>query len=344
MSSFAERYVNTSATGGGDGLSEGTAWTIHEAATNYAPGLRLNIKNDGTYHLTGTYNINSAVGSNLSATVWEGYNTTPGDGGFAHIEANGANLWYVVDTGQFFYNLKLTTSATGGGYMVRFNTTGGGAMINCILSSAPNLANTTACHLMAGRSYLVNCYIECSDLNAVVYCQSASSKIYNCYIRSNRNGSLDEVLEAAHVDVVDNCILDQGDAAVSYMARLDAGVLSFRNNIVYGGLTGVELNDEAGINFSNNIIYSPSGALGLAASAGFDDPGRGLMAENFIGGFTTRSDIEDSGHIWESGGGTLTEDPFIDAPNGNFRLKDYGDGLICKTQGMGVPVNGFGQI
>lgn len=73
---YNEKYVTPQAAGGGDGLTEGTAWTFDEAAMNVAAGDRVNIKSGG-------YPVNSstapAVGTAEQYTVWRGYYQVIGD-------------------------------------------------------------------------------------------------------------------------------------------------------------------------------------------------------------------------------------------------------------------------
>jgi len=74
---YAEKYVTPQATGGGDGLTEGTAWTFAEAVANVATGDRVNIKAGGAY--TVESQTLPAVGTSTQYSVWRGYNATIGD-------------------------------------------------------------------------------------------------------------------------------------------------------------------------------------------------------------------------------------------------------------------------
>lgn len=69
------RYVNASASGGGNGLSDGTAWTLAEGISNSAAGQTIWIK-AGAY--SGGHELNNS-GSVSSPIKFKGYTTDIGD-------------------------------------------------------------------------------------------------------------------------------------------------------------------------------------------------------------------------------------------------------------------------
>ena len=74
---WTDRYVDAAAAGGGTGTSSADPWTLAEAVSNSAAGMRVNIK-AGVYEVTSSIST-SFAGTHSDAVWWRGYTSTPGD-------------------------------------------------------------------------------------------------------------------------------------------------------------------------------------------------------------------------------------------------------------------------
>ncbi len=98
-------YYVDDATGddGDDGLSEGNAFaTIDHAANTVAAGDHVYIKNTNDY--TELVTIDT-LGTAIASIIYEGYASTPGDGGMVTIDASGLNNGVIYSSGSYIYHV-----------------------------------------------------------------------------------------------------------------------------------------------------------------------------------------------------------------------------------------------
>ncbi|HNO78585.1 MAG TPA: right-handed parallel beta-helix repeat-containing protein [Phycisphaerae bacterium] len=122
---FVERYVTTSAAGGGDG-SAGDPWTLAEAASSAVAGDRVNVQ-AGTYVLGASFSPDND-GTNESPIVWRGYVSAPGDADMPVVtfDIDGVSA-HVVDCAKAYHrfeNITATGNAGDGGSVFGFNLSG----------------------------------------------------------------------------------------------------------------------------------------------------------------------------------------------------------------------------
>lgn len=123
---MATRYVDSAATGAADGTSEADAWTTVDAAMDAISGLGAGphlvyVKASASY---AENPVIDTGGTSTAAVVFEGYTTTPGDGGQATITGSDTRANCVTsgiggDANYVFKNF-IFTNATG----IAFNTAG----------------------------------------------------------------------------------------------------------------------------------------------------------------------------------------------------------------------------
>jgi hypothetical protein len=122
---FVERYVTSSAGGGGDGTL-GDPWTLTEAASAAVAGDRVNTK-AGTYVLAASFSP-SNDGVSASPIVWRGYTSAPGDADspVVTLDVNGASV-HGIDCVRAYHHFKyltVTGNASAGGTIFGINLSG----------------------------------------------------------------------------------------------------------------------------------------------------------------------------------------------------------------------------
>lgn len=186
------RYVNASAVGGGNGLADGTAWTLTEAFANATPGTIVWVKK-GSYSVVATLAPTNA-GTVGSPIIFRGYNVTPGDltgarlsngeldvsnyptitvanGIHININTSYTNLENLNIIGAFTATSTVIVSTGTAAYLdsVRFENTTNGASYGLSLTSNINVHN---------------CDIICSSTGQNSTCVTmSSSKLDNCFLK-----------------------------------------------------------------------------------------------------------------------------------------------------------------
>jgi hypothetical protein len=103
---WTERFVDASASGGGTGTSAADPWTLAEAVSNSAAGMRVNFK-AGTYSLSGANTVTVSTTTD-SPLYWRGYKTTLGDldGKITGSVVDGTDIPYITQNDNLTLNLS----------------------------------------------------------------------------------------------------------------------------------------------------------------------------------------------------------------------------------------------
>lgn len=290
---MATYYVST-ATGnnGDDGLSEANAWaTIDHAMNTVVAGDFVYVKNDGAYTETATIDTN---GTGLLPITFEGYASTPGDGGQVSINGGASRASGIVDSlaaGARYYIFKNFTITNHTSHGV--NTDGTHLFWkNCRFNSN----GTTSGHGYNGaQAMFESCQFNNNTLNGADINTTGAAVFVGCKFHNNVSdgidaevgvvcycceffGNGDEGIDAGKANdaggllAVFNCTFDgdgdDGLNAVRANATTNRAILAVVNCILYDTQTGVTGNfpvSEPYIGL-NNLVNSNS----VAAYAGFD--------------------------------------------------------------------------
>jgi len=245
------------------GLSEALAWaTVDKGMNTVAAGDKVWVKGDGDYAELATIDT---VGTVTSPIVFEGYTTTPGDGGRATITGSDARANCVVDstaaTTPLYYVFKnfRFTAATGTGFLTdghritfkncKFDTNGlrglHGRTLSCEACEFTSNTSDGCWAEDSGATIVSAIFIACkfySNGARGLLAQSINAAVYGCIFFSNATsnctiGGNDDKL----VSVI-NCTFD-GDAKDSdtgIIVGSTGSIFAFVNLVLYDCTTGLD--------------------------------------------------------------------------------------------------------
>lgn len=298
---------------------------VAAAMTNNAGNApRVNLKAGTAYAIT------AAMTHSLAGpVVFQGYTTTPGDGGQATVSGPG--------TGASFVLLTLT----GGNLTLRdliFDATGfvSGTSAGVSLSTSAGLAER--CVVIGSRA---NGFVTGVSSVRLVECETYSfGAAANSFGFDLNNGGSCVRCIAHDAAVVGNggfrlggaasasgCIADTLTGVGFNFSQASGGTV--RNCVAYNCSShGVSVT-AAGLAVVENCLLVSNGGYGV--SAGSTVPPR-LICNAFYGNTSGLT----MGAVDESGSVTLTADPFMAAATGDFRLNaTTGGGVAAKAAGRG---------
>jgi hypothetical protein len=204
---WTERYVRSDAAGGGNGTttanSGGTgAWTLAEAITNEAAGMRLNVR-AGTYASTTTSRALAAAGSETAPIWWRGCDTSFNP---------------VADT---------SSSGTAGTDIPAFTFTTGQFSVTGAHHRLSNLAVSGACTSSSGQALLNAASIRSigcrytntasnADARALTHGSSGSScHFIRCYFSASTS-TVDKMVRSAGANAIyHGCVFSGGTVGVA---------------------------------------------------------------------------------------------------------------------------------
>lgn len=236
---MANWYVSSAAGGGGNGQSEGTAWTLAEAVTNInnstvGNGDTVWAKSDGTYTLGAGIAI-AVDGASNSWKHFKGYTTTIGDNGKATIQTSFGGDWMLNWYGRLYWTIE--------NFIIDGNNVIGGQGLcgaNSYRTLFQNLEVKNWKGISVMRGVMFNCYIhdnlgtsyESYYLNAIGCVYENNARVaseggswYGCIFKDNDYG-----VSKDDSSVVARCIFDHNKYEDLKGATIDAIDCIFVNN------------------------------------------------------------------------------------------------------------------
>lgn len=324
---ITERFVTAAAAGGGDGTS-GSPWTIYEAASNAVSGDRVNIQADGEYNLTSTLVI-SNDGVLTSPKYFRGYSSTIGDGVKPTITLSSN---YSIELGSDYTHLE-SLSIINSGTAVTLSAAGANqlTLVSVNLDSSPGSGSVVYFYSTCTRVKCCNCYFK-SDEGFTVR-TDCKTDFYACsFYRTGAVASL-RVLEATDGASVSNCLFVGTTVNSWTLIDVDDDHYITRNTF-FGGGNGIYINPLGDISYIADNIFHVSGSTAIDVN---NRDGDTLIIGNAVLSSTTNR-LTDTTDIVEYAPIELTENPFIDSSNFDFRLNNNtGGGALCRGAALSFP-------
>lgn len=339
---ITERYVTSSAAGGGVGTS-GDPWTLSEAITNATAGDRVNVK-AGTYTRSATDSPANA-GTATSPVIWRGYNTVIGDlddvtrtnnngalvtTNFPVIAYNSGFRWNSTGTFNIYQNLVFT--GTFAGALVQKGADS--VMYNCKVTNS-----STSGSAVAAASNSRTLAIECDFIlngasggNAAYSLSTTGAIIAGCRV----NGGPNIGISASNTGVILACTIF-GHTGHGIACTATAGVIAIINNTIAApnsSGTGDGINVVTGTTgrqtiMGNHITDQKAYGINLVSAANAAFLAYNRLRDNVSGGINSGTDWAAGtslGHVTTDTGSVETD--YMNAASGDFRLIATAAGVL----------------
>lgn len=313
---------------------------------------RINFKNNAAYNITAA--ITTSAG-NSSLGTWQGYASTPSDGGKAIFDGGTSGASYVLLTVGNSYGLWAdlifrNNGATGSAAGVQAKGTGN-IFLRCVF------------HDFQGQGVLTqgattpNVFAECEAYNcnlsntasfAAFHLNQTTNTLGAQYVRcvahdnttANTSGFWSD--DSCILPFYQGCIADTNGADGFHLENSGPPV-TMTNCIAYNnGGHGINLNTNNAIYYIENCILAGNGTAGAGYGINVANTNVQMITNNCAffsnqsGQVTPLSSSAGLAFPTTFNTITLTADPFNDAANGDFGLNNTaGGGALCRNAGRG---------
>jgi len=242
---WTERYVRADAAGSGDGTTNTNsgangAWTLTEAVTNEAAGMRLHVMaNTGTYASTTTIRTLAAAGTTTAPIWWYGRDGSDGDPTNTATAGTGMPLLSfttgrveVTGAHHILSGLAITSASVSASRGTLYLGAANNKAIGCRLTNSAANASGSALAIFTAGNMMVRCYLT-STTSAPVSTQNAGIVTYDgCYFDGGGNGI---TASGSSGLTVLNCVFNgQAGDAIAF----STGYGSLIGNSIYGLSSG----------------------------------------------------------------------------------------------------------
>lgn len=337
---ITEKYANFDlATGSNDGTSEANAWQTLAGIT-YAAGERVNIKVATREVLSADYAMATA-GSTTQPVYIRGYTTTIGDGGKFLMDAAGNILSFIGDN-IILENIDVDSAGSTYQFMFRFESAGG--LIRNAKIVDKQAGTRTANSVSLASSSADSIYIECRAAAASTGYVVNTTRCFGTGIVVNSVNGMPGVYDSVNYDA----------GSLAHIL-VYSGTSTANTGIYVHGMTnseGMGINHFTVDGFDDGIRFQQgdanptdgqflaNGVISGAVDAISTDDATVVTGVAFtsIAFYNNTNDFSDMGDAIVINEITLTDDPYIDSANGDFRpnIAAAGGALLRGQTGIGA--------
>ena len=339
---WTDRYVDASAAGGGTGTSPADPWTLAEAVSNTALGMRVNFK-AGTY--TNTANLYHNVTADATNPIlWRGYKTTPGDldGTFTGNLVDGTDIplidhqagYLILDT-AYHHLIGMSFKNSHTGAPAFYDRRGFSFTKNCRFTMGAVVGY--AIDTNVGFDSFLNCEFVSEVTPTIAILEGIAPSSYTrCLFKGDGTGT--GVNLQGHGHFFNQCVF----------YNLNAGINSTNDRPDVHNCTFVDIADDAiynsvinqGSSFIGNYFYNVGGyCFGNGSTNG---NGIQIMSGNAY--YNSPNRIEGGGNVGEYDDIADSSDPFEDYAAGDFTLKSTSNAYNVGLGGFwSLPTTAYGD-
>jgi len=337
---ITERYADFNGSGTDSG-TEANPWLTPASITaNAVAGDRINVL-DGARYTIATSWASSTAGSATQPIIFRGYTTTIGDGGKCKVGGSIADVINITGAYNYFEDFDIETSSTQYSNGITF-ASAQGMLSNCkIVSTTTGLMSRYT--LDASWSTVINCYIEGRASNSASNSILKSTGVIVDSVVKSVNGQAGILISANYLGMSISHTVVYSEASTTLTGIRVEGLTNtngmnidhftvdgFDSGVVFQNLPNAD-------NFAGNLSCGVISGASDAISTDEATIVTGVSMVN-IAFYDNINDYSDMGDNEVMNPIALTDNPYIDSANGDFRpnIAAAGGALLRGQTAMGA--------